>query len=455
MKLKNHFSHLTHKFNEIAGFNTGIVRNFSVYEKAIEGQSGLNIVTGSMPPYTKLTISPEHDMSYHISGYGLSLEEAYIRFIGESTERYASVISHSYLKDFIIKGSYESLSKDYKHIMEPEGHLFLTDGQLEKMSTFNEEYKKKNTVNTDSLSWVLANSIKYPGEKVLVPASQFFVGFTEDGFTTPSFTTGCACHETIVKAMINSIIEYVQIDAFMYHWYTNASKTIVKMDDAPDRLKLALKKSLGDHQEKYEILIIDYSDVAKVNVPIVGVFIISKKDNNFPAISFGVQGGLDLETTIYRGVQEALAVLEMNTFVPFNNPNFLHEARNPENPYFDLDTNVSYFGLPEKQQENYNHIMKHVKKTISYKQLKEKMPNLSNYTDSDKFNWLCKSLSDFSELACYLDITPPNLASKELNVSRVFIPELMHMSFPKFPYLAHERFKGEGIRIENYPHPLP
>ena len=79
MKHLNNFNCLTRKFESISSINSGIIRT---------GYSGLNIVTGSMPAYIRLAISPDHDMNYHISGYENSIEEAFVRFIGESIERY-------------------------------------------------------------------------------------------------------------------------------------------------------------------------------------------------------------------------------------------------------------------------------------------------------------------------------------------------------------------------------
>lgn len=40
-----------------------------------------------------------------------------------------------------------------------------------------------------------------------------------------------------------------------------------------------------------------------------------------------------------------------------------------------------------------------------------------------------------------------------MHVMRVFIPELMQMSFPGFPYKLHPRY--EGLNLETYPHALP
>ena len=63
-------NYLDKKFHAISGMYSGIIRDFCVYNKGISGLGGLNIITGGMPNYTKITIAEDHDMSYHISGYG-------------------------------------------------------------------------------------------------------------------------------------------------------------------------------------------------------------------------------------------------------------------------------------------------------------------------------------------------------------------------------------------------
>ena len=70
MQVLNRRSYLDHKLSRISGIQSGIIFNFRIFNKGIDDMGGLNIVTGGMPEYTKLLISPDHDMSYHISGYG-------------------------------------------------------------------------------------------------------------------------------------------------------------------------------------------------------------------------------------------------------------------------------------------------------------------------------------------------------------------------------------------------
>lgn len=451
-------NYLDKKFHAISGMYSGIIRDFCVYNKGISGLGGLNIITGGMPNYTKITIAEDHDMSYHISGYGNFYEEAYIRFLGESVERYAGIVGHEYSKYRIEKASYNELTAKGKTVMPLELMHNLSLKQLKKMHDNNPMYRTDWIKEDEEISWVKAFSMNDPNKDIYVPASLFFVGFMQEQIEMPAFTTGTACHENIYKAFINAIIEYVQIDAFMIHWYSNYKKRKISFESFPRHLKDAIYVSLGDNAEKYELLYVDYSDVAKVKIPIVGVFVMAKDEDVYPRIAFGVQAGTDMDTTLYRGTQEALAVLEMSTYTPINNPQIIKKARDDNNEFFDLDSNVAYYSIGKNEEESRNHITQHICKELSYEEYLSEfdafIKNNDQYSEKEILKDLIKEINKISKYGCFLDLTP-EIDDPTMRVIRCFIPELMQMSFPGFPYVQNSSYKKEGVKIEYYPHPLP
>ncbi|HHV42917.1 MAG TPA: hypothetical protein GXX72_08825 [Clostridiaceae bacterium] len=457
MQVLNRRSYLDHKLSRISGIQSGIIFNFRIFNKGIDDMGGLNIVTGGMPEYTKLLISPDHDMSYHISGYGNFFEEADIRFMGESVERYAGITAHILHEPRIRYCSRAELVNEGHKVMPLNLLAGLDQEQLAKMNKFNKIYRVERFTEDDKMHWVQAMALQDFDQTIWVPASSFFIGFTKDQIQMPSFTTGTACHEDIYRAFINSILEYVQIDAFMLHWYTDLPKQQIAFESLPQNLQSAIERSLGDNVSRYEILYVNYSDQATVNIPIVGVFILAKDETSYPRIAFGVQAGMDLDNAIYRGTQEALAVLEMSTYVPVNNPEIIELARDPGNNFFDLDSNVAFYALPEKEKENREFIYKYINETITYQEYADSFNLPTGKTGKEKYaarlEWLLQGVNSFSEYGCFLDITPTNIKDPTMLVMRVFIPELMQMSFPGFPYKLHPRY--EGLNLETYPHALP
>lgn len=457
MQVLSQRAYLDHKMSRIAGLQSGLIFNFRVYNKGTDDLAGLKIVTGGMPEYTKLLISPEHEMSYHISGYGNLFEEADIRFLGESVERYAGIVSHKLQAPRIRYCSRAELLAAGEKVMPLSLTATLTEEQLQKMSKFNPLYRVARYTDEEQLHFVQAMSIHDFNQSVWVPASTFFIGFTEDQLQMPSFTTGTACHEDIYRAFSNALIEYIQIDAFMLHWYTDLPQQQIPFETLPQHLREAIQRSMGDNAERYEILYVNYADQALVNIPIVGVFILARDESAYPRIAFGVQGGLDVEHTIYRGTQEALAVLEMSTYVPVNNPEIIELAQNPDNNFFDLDSNVAFYALPDREEEKRSYIFRHITESISYDDyvasfdLPQGAKGQAKYVQG--LRYLLENVRKVSEYGCFLDITPPNVADPTMHVMRVYLPELMPMAFPCFPYALHPRY--EGLSVETYPHALP
>ncbi len=84
-----------------------------------------------------------------------------------------------------------------------------------------------------------------------------FVGYEENKSKgemnfIPSFSTGTAAHKSLKKALLNALIEYIQIDSFMITWYTKGKCSLVKIDDE-NVLKVLEDVNLGENSS-YEII---------------------------------------------------------------------------------------------------------------------------------------------------------------------------------------------------------
>src|SRR5206468_3261869 len=77
----------------------------------------------------------------------------------------------------------------------------------------------------DVVGWVRCSSLFDPDKDIWVPAQMLFVGYrinserNEVAFT-PGFSTGTAAHSSVEKALQNALLEAIEIDALMLHWYT-------------------------------------------------------------------------------------------------------------------------------------------------------------------------------------------------------------------------------------------
>ena len=117
--------------------------------------------------------------------------------------------------------------------------------------------------------------------------------------------------------------------------------------------------------------------------------------------------------------------------------------------YLNLDSNVNYWASLDDKDKKLKFINSKVTEKIELKKYK----NLEENTDLE---YLFNGLYNISKYAVYLDITPIEIADKDLHVMRVYVPELVQMSMPAFPYSKHPRIiKNGGISNNEFPHPLP
>ena len=147
---------------------------------------------------------------------------------------------------------------------------------------------------------------------------------------------------------------------------------------------------------------------------------------------------------------EALAILTLNINGALSMPSDYLETVSEKN-YLNLDSNVNYWANLENKDKK----LKFINSKIEEKVQLNKYKNLEVNTQKD-LEYLLKGLNNISKYAVYLDITPSEISDKDLHVMRVYIPELVQMSMPAFPYSNHPRIiKNGGISNNEFPHPLP
>lgn len=182
-----------------------------------------------------------------------------------------------------------------------------------------------------------------------------FVGYEEDknkGEMTfiPSFSTGTAAHKSLKKALLNALIEYIQIDSFMINWHTKGKCSLVKIDDE-NVLKVLEDVNLGENSP-YEIIPL-YMSLDECPIHNFGVFL-RRKDNKLPYLLFGIQGGMDASHALTRGIMEAASISYGAYFNTIYNKSMLNNVIKDNHKFLDLDSNVLYYSLPNKIEEKIN-----------------------------------------------------------------------------------------------------
>lgn len=250
------FNNILENFKALSGNQSGILEASCMPVVNFNSDVFLKSITGNMPDYHKQVFNKDVSMQYHIIGYGSHYEEALIKYTGESIERYSSIMGPTLLKDKIIYKSYKELSKNNK-VMPLKYIDVFTEKQIKKAKELNVAICDKKVKEDDIIGWIKCPSLLNKGEEIYVPAKMMFVGYEEDKSKgemnfIPSFSTGTAAHRSLKKALLNALIEYIQIDSFMITWYTKGKCSLVKIDD--ENVNKVLKDvNLGENSP-YEII---------------------------------------------------------------------------------------------------------------------------------------------------------------------------------------------------------
>ena len=451
LKFYPSFDHIMNEYKYVGGNLTGLMHGVIAPMVHMPPEPNLKSMTGRMPHYHKETFNdPEKNVEYHLSGYGVFNEEALIRLMGESVERYAPIGIEKLFRDRIEYASYKEIKKkgrtmplEYLNIFSPE--------QQKIIAQIMPSYSSEMATEDDIIGWISCPSLVHPGENTYVPIQLLLTGFIKnqeagENYFTPAFSTGTASHKSVEKALLNALIEYVQIDSFVISWYTMQKSKRVVIDD-PNVLECLERCGFGK-DSPYEIIPL-YVTLPDMDFPIYTV-VLRRKDNKFPYLIVGTQGDLNAPNGVLRGTMEATAIIFMHMFNALFDPEKI-EFSNKESIFSDLDTNVLYYGVPDKADE-LNHLLdKLMDQTI----LLSEIPSRYEHDTKKQIAHLVKEISKVSDYAVYLDITPPEVMEKGWSVMRVLIPELCAMCLPGFPFKNHPRLKKYGGVINEYPHPLP
>ncbi len=440
--------HLLRRYRFLGGNQAGIMPGFFVSVADVPGEPQMRAMTATMPHYHRQIMNDPHlQVQYHLSGYGLYNEEAMVKLMGESVERYAAMTAiRMFDADFRYATRRELSTEGECMPLELLG--ILDASQQQALAGRLHRYCPRSPGEDDVIAWVSCPSLVRPGEQVWVPAQLFFLGFTTDPargdlLFTPSFSTGTAAHVSLENALRNALIEAVQIDSFILNWYTDTPAPAVSIDD-PSALRVLAGMKLGP-DSPYEIRA-GYLTRPELPLPTIGVYLVRKTDG-LPLISFGVQGDADPRSALLRGTMESAAILGLGMYSTIFDTTTVHAAVNTS-PYLDLDTNVLFFASPQDAAFKREIVAQRFSGSM-------KLSEVPAIEPAQALARLVEMVAGVSRWACYLDITPPELAGTDWKVVRTLIPELLSMCLPGLPPRAHPRMAGYGGVTNAHPHPLP
>lgn len=436
--------HIKNDYRRIANQHVGLVESQVLMCNAQETAPRLSICANQMPSYEKILISEKAKINYHLSGYGVYREESLVKLFGESIERYALLVAAEMWFRRAVYYSYNEMCKKYE--MLPWEYIkIFSDKDYEKIS---KNTSIRNITRDDVIGWLECPSLLERGKTYFIPIQCLFLGYhiREDigeKMFLPSFSKGSAAHINIYKALQNAILEAIEADAFMINWYTNQVGKKINYDNL-GFMDIA-EKILG--RTPYELTLYDFSMESIPGYTFAAQLV--NKNNKAPFVLMGCSTALGPISAAYRATAEAATIHYLAANGPMMSPmDFLW---NEKNNYLNLDSNVAFWTKAENQEIKINLLNK----------LYDEIVNLSSYKSKEKGNdeknliYIINELKKISKYAIYLDITPVEVINKGVKVMRVFIPELVQLSYPGFPYSNHPRIIKHGGITNDFPHPMP
>lgn len=233
--------------------------------------------TASFTKFDRKIFGIDPKISYHLSGYGILKNETFLRFLGESTERYSFTSISSSIKSRLIKASYNEIRDKF-----PKCNII----PKEYINIYDDININENTV----ITWVKMNSFNNKYKYVFIPAAFVVMGWDllsdeKELIKIKSVSTGTACHKDFKSAINNSIIEYMQLDSTNLWWQCG-----IKGRKVDDEVISNILKEVRIGKEFFENFRIEVNDISFDKPIKVYTCEIFSKNEYLPKYAIGIQG---------------------------------------------------------------------------------------------------------------------------------------------------------------------
>ena len=384
--------------------------------------------------------------SYHIGGGGLFFSETMIKVLAESLERYAQILAEQLLfKKEIKYTNYDQLILQSKYIISSNKLQYFTPKQINQFKNSNILLSSFNSQS--QIGWIKCLSLTDQGNNYWCPAQFILVGYqikTNEPFLLPGVTTGTAAHTCYLSALKNAILELIQLDSVMGHWYGKSTVKKIVYNDNYFITKI-INKYCYKNGPKLEFFLLPNPDLIGHTVACI-----YKDDNGIPARAIGISCDLSIESAMYKSMLEGLGVAQIAQH------NLLKELKlNPKlkfhdkNMLFNLDKNIALYALPESRE-----ILDKKFSSAEDIDIKNIKPP-SKCSIEDEVNLLITSFKNGNKNLLFKDLTTVDIKDLGFYVLRVWSPDTLSLSLPDAPPLAHSRFLKYGGIGDVYPHPYP
>lgn len=413
---------------------------FSLHDR---GSAGLYVSVAQLTAIHRL-VQLKKPLSYHLGGYGMKREEALIRVLGETTERYAHMaclLSNALPRRF---ASGRQMREWGLETMDFEGWNFFLPEHYARPESLFQPYEPDAP-----LLWL--QTLSLTNRKPLwAPAQLLVLGYLAQRHLgeprlASAVTTGTAAH-TIPEVALNSgILELLQMDAAMGFWYSGGTAPEIELDDRLPTLRAILREVKGDAYDPC----FHYVPVPDFDVHVVAC-VLRGRQGELPCTGVGIACAMSLESACYKAFTEASAIPHLAQIGFLHAPRVLRGDSSIDPASInDLDLNVLYYAMPENLPRLDARFTRNDPVPAS------RLPKLPALSQKDLTRYLVDRFRDNGLSLCYLELTTPDVRDLGFYVTRTYSPHLLSLSLPSYPQAGHPRLKRYGGFNVTDPHPFP
>ncbi len=376
---------------------------------------------------------------YHVGAAGISLNETLIKTFGESVERYAQLVSD-------LSGRFFKKFLSYNELVATEGDFVLEKGKLQPFG--QHQFTQANFPFThyvdQPLDWIKLPSF-FSTRSMWVPTQFILVGYQvkhaqNEPWISPAVTTGTAAHTNKVKALINSVLELVQIDSAMGHWYSACQSKRIIFDDRTRGLEKILIRQGNFNQALFSFHWLENPDLAGFSVACV-----YRNKASVPNAAIGLGADVSLVRAMYKAYLEVMGVVGLSRMVVFQKQ--MDYSNEPH--FYDLDNNVGYYAL------GYHFSMIEKKFPLDKVIYAMDLPSDIQGNESKQLSILVSSFKKSNKELLFCDLTCLEAENLGFIVPRVWSPDTLSLCLPSAPWIQHPRYLSYGGVAHEFPHPYP
>jgi thiazole/oxazole-forming peptide maturase SagD family component len=379
--------------------------------------------------------------SYHIGGAGVFLEEAVIRALGETVERYCQLVSCVGGQEIVVASSEELIAQGRRALAVDRLAFF----SAEQLGTPGFPFEPLEP--DASYGWIPMQSL-VNDSVLLVPAQLVLVGYEVrrrqgEPWLTTAVTTGTAAHVDHDRASRNALLELIQVDAAIGHWYGVSDSPEIVLDARTHALERLIERSFARERPMPRFHQLRSADLDAHVVACV----MEEYPGRVPAVGVGLGADLNLEEAMYKALLEAAGVMQLAKIgLVMESVSGTGVGVDPKG-IFDLDSNVAYYARPE------NAALVRERFATGGTVRASALSQDSAGSPAQDVRRLVADFAGAGHELLALDLTTQDAAQLGFVTCRVWSPDTLSLCLPSAPPLLHPRFRAYGGVVDRGPHP--